>query len=178
MLEGLRLKIGLLAARFHFRRSRDPIIQFTNALSNARRALVLIPESTWEAPYVHAILDSLTQQFPAPSLQVLVRKDLAKYLPATDKVKAIVYTQEDINKWFLPRRQLLQKVKKSTFDVVLDLNRRFALPSAFLCRETQAPVRVGFAKPYADLFYNLQIQTSESSMLGAFKQFQRCMEMF
>jgi ADP-heptose:LPS heptosyltransferase len=178
MFEGLRLKIGLLVARFHFRKAQDPMIQFTNAVSRARRTLVLVPESTAEAPYVHAVLTYFNRRFPGTTLQVLVRQDLARYLVQTDRSNVIVYTEDEINGCFLPRRRLLQKVKKGTFDVVVDLNYRFSLPSAFLCRETQAPVRIGFVKPYADMFYNLQIQTSDSSTLGAYKRFQHCMEMF
>lgn len=177
MFERVRLKIGISLARFRFRKSRDPIIQFTNAVSRARRALILLPESTGEAPYVHAVLRFFNQRFSGNSLQVVVRRDLAKYVVQNQNNNMILFDESEINKWFLPRKQLLQKVKEGTFDVVVDLNLRFALPSAFLCKESQAPVRISFAKPYADMFYNLQVQTKDPTALGAYKQFQRCMEM-
>ncbi len=177
MFERVRLKIGVSVARFRFRKYRDPIIQFTNAVSRARRVLILLPESTGEAPYVLEVLRFFNQRFLGNSVQVVVRKDLAKYIVQNQNNNIILFDESEINKWFLPRKQLLQKVKKATFDVVVDLNLRFALPSAILCKESQAPIRIGFAKPYADMFYNLQVQTRGTTTLGAYKQFQRCMEM-
>jgi len=74
---------------------------------------------------------------------------------------------------------LLRKVKKSTFDIALDLNPEFDLFSAFVCRASLAPVRVGFAKENADMFYNMQIQVDTGSgIAGAYRSLLRCMEMF
>jgi ADP-heptose:LPS heptosyltransferase len=177
MLNNLRLKVGIGIARFRFRKSRDPVMQFTQCVSRSTRALVLVPESSSEAPYVQALLRALGKRFS--SLHVVVRKDVVKYINGDQEGKVIAYGEEEIGTWFLPRQKLLQKVKKGTFDVVVDLNVRFALSSAFLCKESQAPVRISFTKPYADVFYNLQVQPgSSTSTLAAYKQLQRCLEMF
>ncbi|HWP83461.1 MAG TPA: hypothetical protein VNN76_12505 [Bacteroidota bacterium] len=179
MFDRTRLNVGVVIARLHFRKTRDPIVQFTNAISRARKALILWPESAAEAPYVQSILRSLSQRLGASALHILVRKDLAKFVTGSPTGPVMTYDKEDINAWFLPRKGLLQKVKKGTFDVVVDLNVRFALPSAVLCKETQAPLRVSFGKPHADVFYNLQIQTSETgSTINAYKNLLRCLEMF
>jgi ADP-heptose:LPS heptosyltransferase len=179
MLEKTRMNVGVVIARFHFRKTRDPIVQFTNAISRARKALILWPESASEAPYVQSILRSLSQRLGASALHVLVRKDLAKFVSGSPTGQVMMYDKDDVNTWFFPRKGLLQKVKKSTFDVVVDLNVHFALPSAVLCKETHAPLRVSFGKPHADVFYNLQIQTGETvSTINAYKHLLRYLEMF
>ena len=89
------------------------------------------------------------------------------------------YQQKDISTWYVPRQELLGRVKRSTFDVAFDLNVAFVLSSAFLCRESKAPLRVSFSKTYADEFYNFQVNTTASNSLAvAFRNLVRCMEMF
>ena len=62
MLENLRLHIGTSYARFHFRTARDPIVRFTEAISQARRPVVFLPELSSEASEVDVVLKFLGQR--------------------------------------------------------------------------------------------------------------------
>jgi ADP-heptose:LPS heptosyltransferase len=179
MLEELRLHIGTSYARILFGTTRDPIVRFTEAISQARRPIVFLPEVSAEALVVEGVLKFLGQRFHTSRVMLVTRKDIVPYLPDLRGFNVLSFSQEELSAWYLPRTDLLRKMKKSTFDLALDLNIRFALPSSFLCRASQAPLRIGFVKQYADNFYNFQVQTEPSSNLTqVYSQLLKCIEMF
>jgi hypothetical protein len=179
MLEKLRYHIGTTYARYHFRAAGNPIVQFTEAITQARRPVIILPEISAEASAIEGVLKFLTQRFHTGKVVLVARQDIVSYLPDHRGFNVVTYTGEELNTWYLPRPGLLRKMKKSTFDVALDLNVRFALPSSFLCRASQAPLRIGFVKQYADSFYNFQVQTGPSSNLTqVYSQLLKCIEMF
>lgn len=179
MSGGLRLKVGLLYARFHFRKRRDPVVRFTESVDRARKALVLLPESVTDSESMQSVMKYLGRRFGLGSLTVIARDDLVSSLRTSFSGKTITYSPEDINRWRIPRGELLRKMKSSTFDIALDLNVNLALPSAFICRESNAPLRVGFAKPEGDHFYNFVVQTRMTTNTPvAYKNLLKCLEMF
>jgi ADP-heptose:LPS heptosyltransferase len=179
MFEGVRLKVGLAYTKFHFRKAKDQILRFTDIVNRADKALVIFPESTTDAESLEGVLKYLVRRFTSSNLIVVARKEFLPVLRENERITTIAYSEDDINAWFVPRGDLLRKLKRSTFDAAFDLNVNLALPSAFLCRASNAPLRVGFAKSSADQFYNFQIQTrARSNSSFAYRTFLHCMEMF
>jgi hypothetical protein len=179
MLEKLRLHVGTSYARFHFRTKRDPIVRFTEAISQARRPVVFLPEISSEASVIEGVLKYLGTRFHTSKVTLVARKGVVPYLPDLRGFNVVTFGEEELSAWYVPRSDLLRKMKKSTFDVALDLNIRFALPSSYLCRASQAPLRIGFVKQYADSFYNFQVQTEPSNNLTqVYSQLVKCIEMF
>jgi ADP-heptose:LPS heptosyltransferase len=175
----LRLAVGLLLARFHFRKQDEKVIRFTDSISRSRRALVILPETPADVSAVQWALRYLGDRFSGGKVVVVARSELAPWLQNDRRYDVITYQKDDISFWYVPRRELRRKLKKGTFDVALDLNLSFVLPSAYLCRESQAPLRVGFSKTHADRFYNFQIQTRATTSLNlAYRSFVRCLDMF
>ena len=166
-------------AGFRFRRKAEPAVRFTDALSRSHRALVIFPETGLDWESTQSVLKYLTRRFASGSLHLLIHEDFVKTLASSSMVKTLTYSHEDINAWFIPRASLLRKLKTSTFDVVFDLNMTLALPSAFICRDTNALLRVSFAKESGDEFYNLQVRTTNSSNLpNAYRTLMKCLDMF
>jgi hypothetical protein len=179
MFENLRLNAGTSYARFHFRSAGDPIVRFTEAISVAKHPIVFLPEIPEEALAIDTILKFLAQRFHSSKVTLVARKEIVSRIPDHHSFPLITFSAEELNAWYLPKSDLLRKVKKSTFDVAFDLNIRFALPSSFLCRASQAPLRIGFVKPNADSFYNFQVQTGPSNTCSqAYAQLLKCIEMF
>jgi hypothetical protein len=179
MLENLRLHIGTSYTRFHFRTARDPIVRFTEAITQARRPLVFLPELSSEASVIGGVLKFLAERFHTSKVFLVARKNVVPFLPDLRGFNVIIFNEDELNTWYVPRGDLLRKMKKSTFDLALDLNVRFALPSSFLCRASQAPLRIGFVKEYADTFYNFQVQSGPpNNPTQAYTQLLKCIEMF
>lgn len=177
MFEDLRRRVGLSYARFHFRKRADAPMRFSDAVTRARRALILFPESPLDAGTAEMLLRYLTRRFANGSTTVLVREDLRTSLPPSSAAKILTYSPADLTKWFTPRSALIRRVKSSTFDAAFDLNTEFTLPSAFICKESGAVLRVSFAKTNADDFYNLQIRTGSSAPGPSYQSLMRCLDM-
>jgi len=110
---------------------------------------------------------------------VLIRDDQLFSMASTPPLKTLTYSANDINAWFVPRRKLLQRITTNTFDVALDLNIGLSLPSAFLCKASNAPLRVSFAKRRGDQFYNFQFQSKGTAgKAHTYRSFLKCLDMF
>jgi hypothetical protein len=179
MLESFRLKVGMSYSRMHFRHSHDPMMNFTDALTRARRALVIIPESYTDNESISTLLHYLQRRYTSEGVMVLIRDDQVSKIRIAPQLPTLTYSANDINTWFVPRRELIEKMKTSAFDVVLDLNVNLSLPSAFLCKASNAPLRVSFAKQEGDQFYNFQIQTKgATNKTNTYRSLLKCLDMF
>ena len=178
MFDGIRLRVGLAVARFHFRRYKDGATRFSSVLSRSRRALVILPERPVNQQDLSEIISYLSRRFPSNETVYIIRDELKDTLSAHPSRQVQTYSQEDVTSFFTPRASLLRKFKSSTFDVAFDLNPEFSLPSAFMCKASNAPVRVSFAKQHADRFYNLQVQTHASAGRQLYTNLLRCLDMF
>jgi hypothetical protein len=112
-------------------------------------------------------------------MTLLIRDDQLVSIANTPPLKTLTYSGNDINAWFLPRRELLEKMSTRTFDVALDLNVSLSLPGAFLCKASNAPLRVSFAKQDGDQFYNFQVNTKGASgSTHSYRSLLKCLDMF
>ena len=177
MLENLRRRIGLSYARFHFRKHAEVPMRFSDVVTRARRALVMFPDRALDAGTAEMLLRYLTRRFANGSTTVVVREDLRNSLPMTTAARVVTYTQKDLTSWFTPRTALIRRLKSSTFDAAFDLNTEFSLPSAFLCRESGAGLRVSFTKVNADEFFNLQIRTGTAAPGPSYQSLMHCLDM-
>jgi ADP-heptose:LPS heptosyltransferase len=179
MFEGIRRRVGIKCSRRHFRHTRERVINFTDALSRSHRALVIFPDSLIDRESAHTIMQHLLRKFNSEKITVLIRDDQLFAMASTPPIKTLTYSHEDVNTWFLPRRRLLEKMETSTFDVALDLNVELSLPSAFLCRASDAPLRISFAKEEGDQFYNFQVNAkSPADNFNVYRGFLNCLDMF
>ncbi|MBE0557833.1 MAG: hypothetical protein IH628_11430 [Proteobacteria bacterium] len=179
MLDTARLRIGLWYSRFQFRKSKDALLEFTDAVRRAKRALVVLPRTPKDPASLQWVIRYLVDRFARGSLIIVARQEFSSWLAADKRYEILVYGDADVGPWFTPDVGLLRKLKKSTFDIAIDLNPEFDLFSAFVCRASLAPVRVGFVKDNADVFYNFQIQVGKGAgIAGAYRSLLRCMEMF
>jgi hypothetical protein len=179
MLENFRRNVGLSYSRLHFRGNRDKMMNFTNALSRARRALVIFPDLSMDGETAATVFRYLSRKFSSDSMTVLVRHDQLSYVTASSPLKTLTYTPEDINTWYVPRRSLVKKMMAMNFDVAFDLNVDLSVTGAFLCKASNAPLRISFAKDRGDQFYNFQVQTrGTSNRPHSYRTLLKYLEMF
>jgi hypothetical protein len=166
-------------ARFRLRKAHDKVISFTQAFPSAGTVLVILP-LTPEAFGHHAGLLSLfLAHVPAENLTVLTsapRDTIERLVPRS---RVITIAPEEVTAFSLPRQVVLDRVHARHYDIAVDLNLDFMLPSAYICRESNARVRVGRSGPNADVFYNLQVRLDPSSQKGdAYRRLVQCLQMF
>jgi hypothetical protein len=155
------------------------MMNFTDVLTRSRRALVILPESSLDGESVSTLFRYLLRKFSSEGMTVLIRDDQLFALASTPPLKTLTYSKHDINVWFVPRRHLLQRIDTNMFDVAFDLNIGFSLPSAFLCKASNAQLRVSFAKQEGDRFYNFQVRTKgATSNTQKYRSLLKCLDMF
>lgn len=179
MFTRLRTTVGLTYARFRLRKHRDRAIRFTGALERSHRILIIFPATQIDNSSASFIVRYFLQRFTHDQTVVLIRDDLLFNLAPAPPVKVLTYTSNDISRYYIPRKRLLSRLLLNTFDVVIDLNMNLHLPSAYVCKISEAPLRIGFVKPYSDHFYNLQIQVKErSNTASVYRNLLKCLDMF
>lgn len=179
MLEGLRRSVGLTYSRLHFRDSHDRVMHFTDVLSRSHKALVILPETSLDSESTSHLFRFLLKKFPSEKLTVLIPDNQLFAMSSVPALKTLTYSANDVNTWFVPRRKFLKKMESKSFDVAFDLNIDLSLTSAFLCKATNAPLRVSFVKQNGDQFYNFQIKTKETtSQVHSYRNLLKCLDMF
>jgi hypothetical protein len=179
MLEGFRLTVGLFYSRLHFRHYHDRIMNFTDALRRSRRALVIFPESPLDGESASNFLQYMLRKFSSEGMMVAIRDDQLFTMASAPPLKTLTYSARDINNWFVPRRELLRRMESNNFDVALDLNLNLSLTSAFLCKASNAPLRISFAKKAGDQFYNFQVKTKgNNGNENSYRSLLKCLDMF
>ncbi len=178
MLESLRRTTGLALARWHFRRRTEEPISFTRAVSEARHALLILPLESLELVPIAPVLEVLRQKFQDKHITVVTAMHSVELMRTLPQGRFIRIDPADITPFYLPRASMLQRVPRPSYDLAIDLNLDFKLPSGYICRESNARVRVGFAGTQSDLFYNFLIQTTAVPGKQRYQQLAAYLEMF
>lgn len=158
MFDSLRSKLGLIAARFVFRNETDTVQPMTNFFTGAKNVLVVLPVGYDDAIVAGEALRKFRDRIPDVHLTVVHNSTRHTSLIDFLHCEVIRIDPPDINWFFLPRQNLLGRIPKRAYDAALDLNLDFVLHSAYICKASGARVRVGFAHPAGDSFFNVQLQ--------------------
>jgi hypothetical protein len=179
MLESFRRFTGARIARFHFRSSREKVISFSHSIATSDRVLVVLPlyDSTDQG---HArVLTFLREHFYEPDITVVAVKGGTPVERILPRCRVVLFAPEDVTMFFLPRRELLARVAERTYDLAIDLNLDFMIPSAYICKETHARVRTGFSADHADTYFNFEIRLEPGAQKShAYDRLVRCLQMF
>ena len=172
-------KMGLQFAKFQFRNDFDTVQPMTEFFSGARSVLITLPTGYDEANLAGNAMRSFRDKLSHLRLTVVHNSTRATSLIDFPKCEVIRLDPPDINKFSLPTKQLLQRILNREYDVAMDLNLDFVLHTAYICKASRAKVRVGFAGPGSDYFFNVQLNLSkEHSPQALYEKFARCMGMF
>jgi ADP-heptose:LPS heptosyltransferase len=179
MFEGIRRWIGQRITRFRFRKTREKVISFSRAISDAKQALVIMPLHRREFLPTVTVIDMLRRQFQERNLTIITSDyglEVVRMLPHSQFIHML---SSEVNLFFLPKRNVMERILKKKYDVAIDLNLDLVLPSGYICKESGARVRIGFTGAGADTFYNFQIQPDPT--LGKkliYDRLAKCLEMF
>ena len=158
MLDSFRRWLGTHAARYHFRAVRDPILSFRGAFTAARSALVVLPFDREPGPQLQELADALKTRFAQDRITVIAAEhqyDIGRLLPRSQVVRV---PARDLTSFFLPRNDIVAAVTARQYDLAIDLNLDFVMPSGYICRVSGARVRLGYDRPGAEHFYNFIIK--------------------
>jgi ADP-heptose:LPS heptosyltransferase len=158
MFDTLRRSVGLSLSRMRYRHVRDTVISFTTAITEAERVLVILPLGQSSIGPAGVVLEVLRRHYGDENITAVadeMTSDVSRLLPRSTVIRLLV---PEVTVFYLPHRDVLARIARRQYDIAIDLNLDFLLPSAYICRESKARVRIGFAGKRADVFYNLQVK--------------------
>jgi hypothetical protein len=177
MFDSARRSIGLRLARFTFRSKPDQTMTFTGALTAGKHVLLVLPL----VPTQHstgAIIELVRSRYGDDHITVVadaLDNGITALMPHSEILRI---SAQQVTRFFHPPGALLQRIAGRPFDIAIDLNLDFLLPSGYICKASGARVRVGFARPGADLFFNLQVQTGNTQGSSVYERLASCLKMF
>lgn len=177
MFETARRSLGYTLARMHFRNQRDQVIDFTESLASGNRVLLILPLTPSKAP-ITSLLELFRTRYGEEMVSVVTDARDTAIAGALPRSEIIRMHMTEVTRLFHPPVDILKRVKDRKYDVAVDLNLDFLLPSGYICKASTARIRVGFARPGADLFYNFQIKFEGSSTAAMYDRLASCLKMF
>ena len=179
MLDSLRRSIGMQAARFHFRTSQEKVISFSHSISTSDRVLVIMPPAQSTGEGEARVLTFLREHFYEPDITVIAAAGGTPVERILPRCRVLLVGPGDVNRLFLPRPSFLARVAERNYDLALDLNLDFMIPSGYICKESNARVRMGFSALHADTFFNFQVRLEPApGRVHAYDRLVQCLEMF
>jgi hypothetical protein len=179
MLEQVFSYLGLQFAKFQFRSEFDTPQEFTGFIRRARSVLIILPVGYDEAVIAGDKLNAGCNFLSHMQLTVVHTSTRATSLTVFPRCEVVRLDPQDINRFSLPRRSLLQRIFVHSFDVAIDLNLDFVLHAAYICKASHAKVRVGCRHSMSDLFYNVQVNLQrQGPPQKVYEKFASCIAMF
>jgi hypothetical protein len=176
MIEALKEQ----AAKFIFRKK---IVQkefeprdFSTVFKRSFAFLILMPEDERDFRLSIPILEYLREQKKV--IHPMTHDFRISLLPPFFKATAIEHGINDETKLKLPSKKLLDKIERTRFDVVMDMNREEVLFYSFIAKSINAPVKIGFARNDADNYFNLQIKNNGGEPEISYQNLLNCLRMF
>jgi len=152
---------GLRFARFQFRSTPARPVTMTSFLRNAHQILIALPSGYEDANVASLALKQLRTHFDGARLTIIHTGTRGTSLTGMVRCEVVRIDPSDINRFYLPRRSLLERIGSRSYDVAIDLNLDFVLHTAYICRAVCSGVRVGFLHPASEPFFNVQVQTDD-----------------
>jgi ADP-heptose:LPS heptosyltransferase len=177
--ENIRQRIGIKVARLHFRKKATPQTDFTHSFSNARSALVIVPENSEHRSMAIPLLASLQNKFRGNRLTIVIHDSFRDLSSSLAHCNVIALRKEHRGFFFLPKRSVVKDIARQEYDLAIDLNIPMVITAAYLCRSSKAVLKVGFVKKESDIFYNFQMNVSpQKSPRLQYEQLLHTMAMF
>ncbi|MFZ4622516.1 MAG: DUF6913 domain-containing protein [Bacteroidota bacterium] len=160
MFEQQRRKFGITLTRlFSGNRDTKPM-SFSNSFSNARTAVVIIPEHPDQRSVVAQTIILLQNKFQGNKLTLVVSEGNRSFANTINRSNVTTIKNEHLNYFYLPKRNEISTLLSQKFDLLVDLNLSLVPFSAYLCRNINAPLKVGFTQENADAYYNFQFNAA------------------
>jgi hypothetical protein len=177
MLNAFRRSLGYHLARWQFRKEQNDVMSFTDALSSGHSVLLILP-LTPQTGATGPLLEWIRTRYGGKRLTIVAAGPDNSAVPLFPRSEVIRIPDEEVTRFYHPSTSVLESVRSRTYDVAIDLNLDFLLPSGYICRASNARFRVGFTRPGADLFYNFQVTGNGAEGTALYDRLAACLKMF
>jgi len=176
MISKIKDKIALFIAKHRFARKQNVIQSFQKCFSNANEIFIILPTSAIN--YSSAVVDVIQFVISQKKRITFIYKiEFKNYLPTGYRHIAIEFSELDKTKLGLPSKEIINKINKLNFDLVIDLNLEEDIFATSVANIPQSDFRIGFVKNNSDIFYNYQL-TKEINSEKSYRNLLNSLRMF
>ncbi len=176
MLQSFYEKIGAFILRRRAEKEARKENSFNNFVENSLKFLVILPFDDVVFSEAEPILHYLRDRNKSVSL--LLHEHKINMVQNKSSFKFVSFTNEDINRIYLPGKGLAEKLVKGKFDVVIDLNLKVNLFSFAVSYLAKSKFKIGFTKKNSDYYYNFQIPPDQTKIDNSYGNLVNCLKMF
>ncbi len=160
-----KIIIPFLTMTANFRKS-DRVVDVCGTLAEARSILVCMPDDLEDFGVARKFIEKLMDDFSNARFQFVMREGYRNLLNGDKKYGTIFVSDRDVNFWGLPKKELVRKISAAEYDIVIDLNDDFHLPSTYLCLKSRALLKICFDHEKREPFYNFYFRARENTTLS------------
>ena len=142
------------------------IVDFASTLVSAKSVLIIMPDNLEHFGIARNFIPEIKNNFSDAKIIFLTRENYHSLLEINHPHGIIFVTPEDINQLGLPKKKLQNRILATDFDIIIDLNLDFHLPSTFLCQISAAPVKICLDEQNREPFYNFSFRMNAQKNLA------------
>ena len=123
--------------------------------------LIILPEHATESDLARRFLEAMRNALgprKKRNMKLLGPAAIGNLIDVNEFNDYIFYSDEDLNRWGNPGKELTNTCEKIKVDTILDLNQEFAAASAALSKIITAPMKLGFYSEEGEKIYNIMIR--------------------
>lgn len=155
-------------------RKRNVIVDVIDTLMQARSILVFMPDNLEDFGVARKYITELMNDFSQAKFQFVMRQSYRSLLNGAQNYGTIFVANDHVNIFGLPKKELKQKILATEYDIVVDLNDEFHLPSTYLCLISKASLKICFDHENREPFYNFYYRTQPNESLD--KKYQKLIQ--
>jgi hypothetical protein len=176
MFDEIKKKISHFILRKRYvKKNRNPL-PYTNVISNAHSFFIVMPKQDDDfssslaiLKYLSANKKSLTLFLPEHKYNLILEKEKYKFIP---------FMPDQVSRFNLPGKKIIESLDGMEFDVAIDLNRREDVLFSAVTNIAKSKLKVSFAKEFSESYYNLQITDKQAGSDASYKSFLNYLQMF
>jgi len=176
MIETLKKQAAKLMARRVLRPFRFQERNFSTVYERSFSFLIMMPLDERDFRFATELLTFLKNN--KKTLFILTYDYRVSLLPPNLKTNVIEHGVNDLNKFQLPSKKLLNRLNDINFDVIIDMNRTELLFYNYITNSIKSSIKLGFARPNSDKYFNLQVVNNESNPEISYRNLLNCFKMF
>lgn len=176
MFENLKKKIGHYLINKRYCQKEPAIINYNHAVEQSSDFFVIMPKDDNDFYHSLDLIKYLLNQ--RKHITLFLPEFKYSLIPEKDKYKFVSFHPQQITRFYVPDKSLESILRAKEFDIVIDLNREDDLFYSAVTNIVNTKLRVGFARPNSERYYNLQYRGKNGQPEGAYPGFLSFLKMF
>lgn len=176
MFEELKRKFAHYIIKRKFLHKSESPIAFNTALKNAKEVFVIMPGNNSDFTESLTIVKYL--KIHKKEISLFISELKHNEVPNHLDCKLVLFTPSQINRFFLPDKTLLTRLRGKKFDAVIDLNRNEDTFFSCVANVVHSEIKVGFRRNRSEDYYNLLFESKQNEPLAAYTKFLEHLSMF